>query len=317
MTVCVVARCTENNSFVLAGDRLFSYGNQYSYDSISLKRIGLTPDSRWHTMFAASPVSNVLPTIRSARRILNGGGTRPPYGLDTVERACVQAYQEQRRRLVNDTILSKYGIDLETYRRDGLNFGVQECARINSEIDQLRVGVELIVFGYDEWNVAHLLKVQGPGASMCCDQDGIAVAGSGAPLAHSSLLSDPLPVASQAEMICRLCEAKFSAEQDRYVGKDTAAGVFNHPASVTEGTSERFISIPAMSAIRQANSLGQNRPYPRALLDGIMNELKSAITSENIGEAIRLAKRIIDRRRRNRESAVRPPRGEGPPKEGQ
>lgn len=310
MTVCVVARCTENDSFVLSSDRLFSYGDDFHYDSISLKRVGLTPDGRWHTMFAAAPVSNVLPIVRRARHILDACGKRAPYDLEVVERACVQAYQEHRSRLVSDRILSKYGIDLAKYQREGLNFGAQECARINSEIDQLAVGVELIVYGYDKWNVAHLFTVQEPGGSTCCDQDGIAVAGSGALLAHSSLLSNPLPVISQTEMICRLCEAKFLAEQDRYVGKDSAAGVVTKPVSVTEGTSERFISIPAIDAIREANAQGQTRPYPPALLDGIMNELNSAITSENIGEAIRLAKRIIDRRRRNHERAVRSMRGE-------
>jgi hypothetical protein len=266
MTVCIVGRCTEKDSFILAGDRLFSYGDQYSYDSISLKRIGLTPDGRWHTMFAGL-VSNVLPVIRRARHILNGSGKRPPYDLDAVERACIQAYQEQRARLVGDTILSKYGIDLATYRRDGLNFGEQECARINSKIEQLEVGVELIVYGYDDWNVAHLLTVEEPGASICRDQDGIAV-GSGARLAHSSLLTDSLPIMSQAEMICRLCEAKFLAERDKYVGRDSAAGAVTMPTSITEGASERFISIPATDAIRKAISQRQTRPYPQALLDG-------------------------------------------------
>ena len=158
MTVCIVARCTENDSFIAASDRMFSYGNQYTYESISLKRIGLTPDGRWHTMFAANYVPNVLPVIRGSRHVLNGRGKRPPFDLDTVERACVQAYQVQRARLVSDTILSKYGFDLTSYKHEVTKFGPAECARINGEIEQLKVGVELIVYGYDEWNVAHLFQ---------------------------------------------------------------------------------------------------------------------------------------------------------------
>ncbi len=299
MTVCIVARCTENDSFIAASDRMFSYGNQYTYESISLKRIGLTPDGRWHTMFAANYVPNVLPVIRGSRHVLNGRGKRPPFDLDTVERACVQAYQVQRARLVSDTILSKYGFDLTSYKHEVTKFGPAECARINGEIEQLKVGVELIVYGYDEWNVAHLFRVDEPGVSICCDHDAFAVVGSGAGWAQASLLSDELPKISQAEMVCRVAEAKFLAEQDVGVGNDSAIGVLNQPPNVASGTSERFISIPAMDAIRNANSQGSNRPYPQAILDGIMNELNSAITSETIGEVIRLAKRILDRRRRN------------------
>ena len=279
---------------------MFSYGNVWTYESISLKRIGLTPDGRWHTMFAANYVPNVLPIIRNARHALNGIGKRPPYDLDTVERACVHAYQDQRARLVSDTILSKYRLDLANYKREAGNFGPAECARINAEIDKLEVGVQLIVYGYDEWNVAHLFSIDEPGVSICCDQDAFAVAGSGAGSAQSSLLSDDLPIISQAEMICRIAEAKFLAERDIGVGKDSVIGVVNRPLDVLSGTSERFISIGAMDAIRTANSEHYDRPYPRKRLDGIMDELNSVVTSENIGEAVRLAKRILDRRRKSR-----------------
>src|SRR5713226_9143210 len=139
MTICIVARCSECNSLIAAGDRLFSYGSKFSYESISLKRVGLTTDGRWSLMFAASPVSNVLPIVRRARRELRL--YRPPHRLDLVERACVNAYREHREQLVNDTILDKYNIDLATYRREGINIGVQECARINAKIENLKVGV--------------------------------------------------------------------------------------------------------------------------------------------------------------------------------
>jgi len=107
MTICIVARCTEADSLIVAGDRLFSYGNQFLYESISLKRLQLTLDRRWHCMFDGD-VTAVLPTIRIARHELML--LRPPYRLELVERACVQAYQCYRERLVNDGILSVYGI---------------------------------------------------------------------------------------------------------------------------------------------------------------------------------------------------------------
>jgi hypothetical protein len=163
--------------------------------------------------------------------------------LDLVERACVLAYQDHRERLVNDTILSKYKIDLSTYKREGINFGSVECARINTLIEDLIVGVQLIVYGWDNHNVPHMFVVDEPGVAASQDQEPFAAIGSGAIYAKMWLLAAPaLPVISQAEMICRLCEAKFVAEQDKGVGLDTVAGVLNQPLDTREGTSERFVS---------------------------------------------------------------------------
>jgi len=308
MTICIVARSAENDSFVAAGDRLFSYGKHYSYESVSLKRVGLTWDGRWHTMFAASPVANVLPVVRQARRDLKH--YRPPHRRELVERACVTAYQAQREQLVNDTILSKYGLDLATYRREGINLGVQECARLNVAIENLVVGLQLIVFGYDDLNQAHIFIVSDPGKSMCCDQDGIAVIGSGGGHARASLLSNELPVISQAEMLCRVCEAKFEAEQNRYVGRDSAAGVIKRPTNRVSAISEAFISIPAMEAIRAAHAAQKHRPYPQKLIELISDEIDSDITSERMHEVIMRAVNQIkrenaQRRKRNKQKKKR------------
>lgn len=101
-------------------------------------------------------------------------------------------------------------------------------------------------------------------------------------------------------MLCRLAEAKFLAEREKDVGENSAIGAVNGPIDVVTGTSERFVSIGAINAIRTANSQLQNRPYPKALLQLIMNELDAMITSENMSAAIRLARYILERRRRNK-----------------
>jgi hypothetical protein len=255
-------------------------------------------------MFAASPVANVLPVVRYVRKELRH--YRPPHRLELVERACVTGYQAQREQLVNDTILSKYGLDLATYRREGINLGAQECARINVAIDNLLVGLQLIVFGYDDFNEAHLFILSDPGKSMCHDQDGFAVVGSGSGHARASLLSRELPVISRAEMLCRVCEAKFDAEKNRYVGNDSAAGVIRRPANRAAPISEAFISIPAMEAIRAAHAAQKDRPYPQRLLEILCDEIDSDITSERMHEVIlRAIKQIkrenAQRRKRNRQ----------------
>jgi len=306
MTICIVARCTENDSLVDAGDRLFSYGRYFSYESISLKRLPITADRRWHCMFAGA-VSNVLPIMRRARREI--GLRRPPHRLELVERACVKAYQDYREQLVNDQVLSIYGIDLATYRREGLNLSGQECARINGLIENVQVGVDFIIYGYDDLNVCHLFTLCEPEhspfavQSVCREQDGLAVIGCGFGDAMASLLSPPLApeIISQVEMLCRVCEAKFAAEKSPDVGRDSAAGVVNRPSGTVQSTSEAFIVVPALQAVRDAHSQGRDRPYPKELLEALMYCIKSNITTERMHEAVwRAEQQIIEENRLKR-----------------
>ena len=247
----------------------------------------------------------VLPIIRRVRADL--GSRRPSYRLELVERACIQAYQAHREQLVNDRILSTYGTDLETYRGEGVNFGAQECARINSRIESVEVGVDFIIYGYDDLNFAHLFTlhetVDPPFEikSTDRDQDGIAVIGCGDKYALASLLSSELPIRSQAEMLCRVCEAKFEAEKDKDVGRDSAAGVVNKPRSSVNGTSESFIALAALQAIRDAHIQGQDRPYPKELLNALMYCINSNITTERMAQAVfRAEQEIIEENRRRR-----------------
>ena len=117
-----------------------------------------------------------------------------------------------------------YGMTLAQWIREPANFGEREIARINKRIEEYDVGVELIVFGYDSRNVPHVFTVIEPGTSENRDHEPFVVIGSGGLLAHKSLLSRDLPLASQAEMMCRVLEAKFCAEDDDGVGADCVRG---------------------------------------------------------------------------------------------
>jgi hypothetical protein len=307
MTICIVARCRENDSFIVAGDRLFSYGGQFTYESISLKRVQVTLDRRWECMFAGA-VSNVLPIVRRVRKELRI--RRPPYRLELVERAFIGAYHSYREQLVNDGILSVYGTDLDTFRREGLNFGAKKCASIISQIDNVRIGVEFIVYGYDDMNQAHLFTLNESDRppfvveSVCRDQDAIAVIGCGWGYAVPSLTKPPPSVLdSQVELLCRVCEAKFEAENDPEVGTDSAAGVINRPAGTTQRMSEAFLRPVALQAIRDAHAQRRDRPYPKELLDALMECVDSNLTSERMAEAIQRAETEIiaeNQRRRGR-----------------
>ncbi len=285
MTVCIATRCLENNSFILAGDRLFSYGSM-SLDSMSLKRAMITPDYRWKVMFAASPISHVMPIVRRMRHLLMAGNYSVPYDLEAIGATSVRSYQEERERLVNETILSKYKTTLAEWRTQASNFGPTEVARMNRLIDDLAVGVQLIVYGYDSHNVAHLFTLEEPGTYEDCDMEGIAIVGSGGGYAQQSLISGDLPIVSQAEMMCRVLEAKFAAEQDANVGTDTCAGVVNQPSSSNEEAPERFLRNSEMLAVRNAIQNNQTRPFPSDVIDAVKKGIGSSLTSAEVDHAV-------------------------------
>jgi hypothetical protein len=258
-------------------------------------------------MFAGA-VPNVMPVIRRVRDDLRL--RRPPHRLELIDEAFREAYQHYRTQLVNDQILGIYGIDLQAYSENrNLAFTSDERAHISALIENIRVGVEFIVWGYDDNNMAHLFTIgetyNRPFGleSVCREQDGIAVIGCGAEHALRSLISlrEPLPIISQAEMLCRVCEAKFDAEQDPEVGRESAAGVVRRPQSRQHPASEVFITLPALQAIRDAYDRRENRPYPSYLVEAVVHCINSNITTERMHEAVaRAEQEIIDERLRER-----------------
>jgi hypothetical protein len=298
VTICIVARSTEKDgSFVVAGDRLFPYGGAYLYDSISLKRLPISYDRRWHCMFAG-PIACVMPLVRLVRKDL--GMRRPPYRYEQIERAWMKAFQDYREQLVNDRVLSVYKTDLVGYQQKALKFGAKELARINRRIERVKLGVDFIVYGYDDLNESHIFTLHETSMqpyvveSADLDQEGWAVIGCGSKYARASLLSSGLlPIHSQVEMLCRVCEAKIEAEKDHEVGKDSAAGVSNRPTSAVGPTTEAFIGIPAAQAIRKAHAQHKDRPYPKELLTALSDCIDSNVTTERMHETVWRAEQMI------------------------
>lgn len=170
----------------------------------------------------------------------------------------------------------------------------------NQRIENTELGLHLIVFGYDDINQAHLFTIVDPGVSKCRDSDGLAVIGSGALLAHKSLLSAELPIISQAEMICRVAEAKFDAEHAPGVGRDSAIGGFRKPATTVQQISEAFISIPATETIRMAHAKRKDRPYPQKLLEALTDQINSEVTSEHMHRVFMKALQLIEKENKKR-----------------
>ncbi len=199
--------------------------------------------------------------------------------------ACSLAYRNERERLVNERILGMYGMTLAQWIVKAAHFGDVEVARINRAIENFDVGVELIVLGYDSRNVPHVFTVVEPGTSENRDHEAFVVIGSGARRAQDSLLSRELPMPSQAELMCRVLEAKFCAEGD-YVGPDSCAGVIVQPKSERADAPERFLRNREIDAVRTAVQSQRTNPYPDDVIEAVQKGIDSAVTSAEMERAV-------------------------------
>ncbi|MGB3549676.1 MAG: hypothetical protein WA993_03230 [Candidatus Binatus sp.] len=284
MTLCIAARSTEDDSIIAVSDRMLSY-DWTAADYMALKRLPL--NARWETMYSASSVSSVMPIVRG---IWNYSSNLPP-STRAMEAACVRSYHDERERLVYCRVLSAYGIDLTTWVNTGLErFGPQEFARINGLIERVRVGVSLLVYGFDEKRVAHMFQVddteEAGGEARSLDIEGFGAIGSGCLLAHASLVSRDLPRHSKAEMIYRLLEAKFSAEgKAAGVGEGTVVAFIDNPLAA-EWARPKFLHAGDIATARKCFEKRRDAPLPVRAIETIKKGIRSSVTSAQIRERV-------------------------------
>jgi len=284
MTLCIAARSTEDDSIIAVSDRMLSY-DWTAADDMALKRLPL--NARWETMYSASSVSSVMPIVRG---IWNYSSNLPPSNR-VMEAACVRSYHDERERLVYCRVLSAYGIDLKTWVNAGLErFGTQEFARINGLIEQVRVGVSLLVYGFDEKDVAHLFEVgeaEGAGGeARTLDIEAFGTIGSGSYLAHASLVSRDLPRHSKAEMIYRLLEAKFSAEgKAAGVGEGTVVAFIDNPLGA-EWAQPKFLNDRDIATARKCFEKRRDAPLPVRAIETIKKGIGSSVTSAQMRDRV-------------------------------
>lgn len=152
---------------------------------------------------------------------------------DKIANAFERAYREQREAIINKTILAKLKLDLDTYQRHGYGqLGPEVHADIYRKIEAVKVGVEFLVYGYDEQGYGHIFTIDDSGEAQSLETEGFGTIGVGWSLAHASLVSRPLQAAELDDMIYRVCEAKFAAESALGVGLETVVSHYRAGCSV-------------------------------------------------------------------------------------
>ena len=284
MTLCIAARSTEDDSIIAVSDRMLSY-DWTAGDDMALKRLPL--NLRWEGMFAASSVSSVMPIVRG---VWNYSSNLPPSSR-VMEIACARSYHDERERLIYCRILSTYGIDLATWTKTGLErFGPSEFARINSKVEAVRVGVQFLVYGFDEKSTGHLFQVveddEGGAEVRSLEVEGFGAIGSGFWIALASLLSRDRPTYSKAEMIYRLLEAKFSAEgKAAGVGESTVVAFIDNPLGA-EWARPRFLHAADIATARKYFEKRRDAPLPSRAIEAIKKGIGSSVTSDQIRERV-------------------------------
>lgn len=219
-----------------------------------------------------------MPIAEGARRAVSA----VPNTLEAVSRAVCGVFQEQRRKEAADQYLSHLNLSVKEFNQNKTNLPPMEWSDLNAKISSFQLGCQLLVYGFDDQNDAHIFCVEDPGVLHYEDAAGFAAIGSGAYRALSSLFWFPMVKEMMIfEALYQVCAAKFSAESARGVGDEsTFAFVFNPPRTSKVG-GYTPITHPMMIRIRKLwEKYGRPR-QPERLLEKL-----SAALEEN--------KRVLD-----------------------
>ncbi len=218
MTVCIAAACERATKIVVATDRVLSYAGVVS-DSLPGKMIWIDD---WLVLYAGTPANTAL-IIAALREIV-----KEKLIVSDVRQSFHAAYSRRKGLLSSFPVLSPYDIDLETFKKDGLNiFGESEFARLSQEIGQCGAGFneQLLVLGWGETPHAVMLYEVSPDGDRDHHFSGIAAIGSGSEVALSTMmLLGQSRNSSLAETLYTVAAAKFASERttEGDVGRKTS-----------------------------------------------------------------------------------------------
>lgn len=237
MTVCIAACVRSEQKIVTVTDLMLST----DYTSVETSAIKIQPISstgRWISMFSGSPSIDAL-VLKDVWGALTGSDETAEQMIAAFERA----FREQLKRKIEGELLSPYGIDRETFLREGkAYFGDEEFARLLYQINTMTLSTSFLVAGFDPQGTPRIFTISDPGVFEYHDRLGFHAIGSGYVRALGALYSTYDADLSTPDLIYRVCEAKFVAESAPGVGKKTFVVVVKpdgkHEAIFPEGVEE-------------------------------------------------------------------------------
>ncbi len=235
MTICIAAICDDEKSIVTASDKSLTTGD-FSADDLVLKTEWV--DQNWHALFSANDITSCLPILREARARFQGRENT----IEQIMASLKESYRNQLQNRITEEILGRYGLDLTSFRQNGLKqLGREVFNSICRQIERVEFDCDFLVCGFDQHETPHIFTVYSPGLTKEYSKPGFWAIGSGATSAlsvmffHGFNVYTPLPQA-----IYHVCEAKFMAESATGVGSATFVFVV-HPSQNVEAIDQQLI----------------------------------------------------------------------------
>jgi len=213
-----IAAITSDRFIVHASDTRMSFSGDFSAEGV-IKVEGFQRD--WAVLTAGSDISHAPFVIRKARQMF---WKRKTLSLEEAKRGFKQAYQEELREKITDTLLSKFDMTLEDFKKKGrkelepslfqaLSFGIKD----------MKLGCRFLVYGFDEIKQPHLFEVGDGGQIESRDKPGFWAIGNGARSAISMLayLQHSAETTPMRAAVYNVLAAKYISEGASDVGPNT------------------------------------------------------------------------------------------------
>ena len=251
--------------FVAVSDQRISfYDTLPPIDKGMAKLRQLSADGKWFLAFAADEIPRA--TLLISKIIHSVNGLRAEERDMTLLMSKAQSdYSDVRDQAFADTYLRAIGYrDLATFRQEGFkDLGKDEHQKHMMELHKFDLGVEMIIFGYDDQGAARMFELLNPGRASELTFRRYAIVGSATSLAWGSIAQTPLSL-EWAEIAYRLLGAKFVSE-GAAIGKPTTAVVIP-----PNGATPHVFSDSEIDRVRDEWDREQSRPTPKAALEVIM-----------------------------------------------
>jgi hypothetical protein len=188
-----------------------------SADSVIVKVEPFHKD--WVAMMSADDLTQCIPVIERAAEYVAGRANKP----HTIRSAFKRAFSQHLVEMREDAALSHYGLTMKEFIKSGKKrFNERMFQSICKNMDDVKLGCEFIVAGFDSLTRPHIFHVTNEGKDSIYDKPGYHCIGSGSLVAESILYYFGQSIdRTFHETIFNVCAAKFMAERCAGVGKAT------------------------------------------------------------------------------------------------
>src|SRR6185437_12935594 len=129
---------------VVASDTRLSFDGLYSLEGI-VKNKAFHRD--WSAMIAGSDISQAIPVIEHATKILRGRSGK----ADVVRRGFKKAYAEYRQEVIADRLLSSFDMTVPQFKRSGKKLlNAEVHADLSFQISVFNLGCSFLIHGFDD-----------------------------------------------------------------------------------------------------------------------------------------------------------------------